>query len=87
MGLLRFMVRLSRLCLLSLLFLYWLAMIGYTITRYIKGGGEKVVAYYGYLLCENRLDPCQFNWRVFLIAQSVYLSITLLLCFWEWCFL
>ena len=70
-----------------LCFLYWLATFGYTIAKYLEGGEEKVVAYYGHLLCENRFDPCQFSWSVFFIAQSIYLSITLLLCFWEWRFL
>jgi hypothetical protein len=80
----KYALQLSRLFLLFCLLLYWVSLIGVTVTKFIQGGSNKVVAYYWYTLCENRLDPCQWSWRVFLTAQFIYLVITLLLCLPEW---
>jgi len=70
--------------LLFLLLIYWVAFIGYTVAKLIQGGPGRVVAFYWYTLCENRLEPCQWSWQVFLTAQFTYLAITLLLCLFEW---
>jgi hypothetical protein len=66
-----------------LLLIYWLVFVGYTITKYVQGGTGRVVAYYYNLVCEYRLDVCQWNWRAFLFAQGAYLAATLLLGFFE----
>ena len=70
--------------LLFWLLLYWVAFVGSTAGKLIQDGPARVVAYYRYTLCEYRLEPCQWSWRVFLTIQFTYLAITLLLCFFEW---
>ena len=80
----RFILLLFRRVVLCVMLLYWVAFIGYSVAKFIQGGSERVVAYYWYTLCENRLDPCQWSWRVFLTVQLSYLAITLPLCFFEW---
>ena len=73
-----------RLCLLVLFLFYWVIFIGYTIAKYFEGGLSRVATFYGYIACENRIEPCPMNWGAFWFAQGVYLTITLLLCFFEW---
>jgi hypothetical protein len=70
--------------LLFLLIFYWVIFIGYTVAKFIEGGPRSVAAYYWYIACENRIEPCPMNWGAFWFAQGVYLAITLLLCFFEW---
>jgi hypothetical protein len=79
-----YILLLLRRFLLFWLLIYWVAFIGYTVAKYIEGGPRSVAAYYWYVACENRLEPCRMNWGAFLFAQVVYLAITLLLCFFEW---
>jgi hypothetical protein len=83
MSLFKIILRLIRLALLLLFLFYWTIFIGYTVAKLIEGGPSEAVAYFRYVVCENRLDPCQWSWGALLFAQSVYLVITLLLCFFE----
>jgi hypothetical protein len=73
-----------RRCLLFFLLFYWAIFIGYTIAKYIDGGPRNIMAFYWYIACQHRLEPCPMNWGAFWFAQGVYLAITLLLCSFEW---
>jgi hypothetical protein len=73
-----------RRCLLFLFLYYWAVFIGYAIVKYIEGGPDKVAAFYWYVACQHRLEPCPMNWGAFWFTQGVYLAFTLLLCFFEW---
>ena len=66
---------------LSVLILYWLIFIGYTVTNYVRGGYAWVVAWYAHI-SGNVFEP--WNWKVFLWQQVFALALTLCFAYLEW---
>jgi hypothetical protein len=79
-----------RRCILGLLLGYWGIFISYTVIKLFEGGPGRVVAWYKHI----GQPPLQWNgtafvlhawkWERFLTQQAVLVTITLLLCIFEW---
>jgi hypothetical protein len=81
MQLVRLLRTAVRRLLLTLILFYWVTLADTSLVRLFEGGRKAVWSYYAYLACENILEPCELTLRTFLAAQTVYLGLTLLLCF------
>ena len=94
-------IRLTRLALLSVFALYWVVFICGSIIALVSGGPPRLTAWYihifeGPLVGKCVADTCTFTdtgfdprrqgWGRFAAAQLLYLTITLLLVFFEWRF-
>jgi len=84
---LKTVLRAIRLGVLGLLMIYWVIFIGSTFTNLIFGGGGAVEKYYWQLFYNHGAltpAPVRLQWGLFLLAQAIYLGITLALLFFEW---
>jgi len=76
---LEMIVQTVRRIVLWLLIAYWLVFVGYTIMHLITGGPIAVVAWYRHLA----RTPFQWNWAMFLAAQTAILAVTVVLYLFE----
>lgn len=94
-------LRLARRALLFVLILYWAALLWGSIGALVSGGPARLSVWYrhiaeGPLIGDCVADTCTFTysafdprrqgWVGFAAAQLLYLTITLLLVFFEWRF-
>lgn len=81
----RTIIRAIRLGAIGLSLVYWAWMLVAIVTHLVSGGPESVVRFYWYIAdLHNEITPAKWNWAPFLVAQGVYLAITLALILFEW---